>query len=84
PMFVTIPVNGKWYDYTGFPKKGRTDYYKKVNKQIRAKGFQVADFSGHEYDPYFMKDTIHIGWKGWVYVDKAIDEFYRTGKVTSS
>ncbi|MFB2351348.1 D-alanyl-lipoteichoic acid biosynthesis protein DltD, partial [Priestia megaterium] len=55
PMFVTIPVNGKWYDYTGFPKKGRTDYYKKVNKQIRAKGFQVADFSGHEYDPYFMK-----------------------------
>ena len=35
-MFVTIPVNGKWYDYTGFPKKGRTDYYKKVNKQIRA------------------------------------------------
>ncbi|MFP9202670.1 D-alanyl-lipoteichoic acid biosynthesis protein DltD, partial [Enterococcus faecalis] len=84
PMFVTIPVNGKWYDYTGFPKKGRTDYYKKVNKQIRAKGFQVADFSGHEYDPYFMKDTIHIGWKGWVYVDKAIDEFYKTGKVTSS
>ncbi|MCY8210741.1 hypothetical protein MOC18_04865, partial [Bacillus spizizenii] len=33
---------------------------------------------------YFMKDTIHIGWKGWVYVDKAIDEFYKTGKVTSS
>ncbi|MCO4852606.1 D-alanyl-lipoteichoic acid biosynthesis protein DltD [Bacillus vallismortis] len=84
PMFVTIPVNGKWYDYTGFPKKGRTDYYQKVNKQIRAKGFQVADFSKHEYDPYFMKDTIHIGWKGWVYVDKAIDEFYKTGKVTSS
>ncbi|MEC1620716.1 D-alanyl-lipoteichoic acid biosynthesis protein DltD [Bacillus mojavensis] len=84
PMFVTIPVNGKWYDYTGFPKKGRTDYYEKVNKQIKAKGFQVADFSGHEYDPYFMKDTIHIGWKGWVYVDKAIDEFYKSGKVTSS
>ncbi|XYJ24015.1 D-alanyl-lipoteichoic acid biosynthesis protein DltD [Bacillus velezensis] len=20
-MFVVIPVNGKWYDYTGFPKK---------------------------------------------------------------
>jgi D-alanine transfer protein len=62
PMFVSIPVNGKWYDYTGFPKNGRTDYYKKVKKQIEAKGFQVADLSGHEYDPYFMKDTIHIGW----------------------
>ena len=21
PMFVVIPVNGKFYDYTGFPKK---------------------------------------------------------------
>ncbi|MBT2624915.1 D-alanyl-lipoteichoic acid biosynthesis protein DltD [Bacillus sp. HU-1818] len=83
PMFVSIPVNGKWYDYTGFPKNGRTDYYKKVKKQIEAKGFQVADLSGHEYDPYFMKDTIHIGWKGWVYVDKAIEEFYKTGKVST-
>ncbi|WP_432681045.1 D-alanyl-lipoteichoic acid biosynthesis protein DltD [Bacillus velezensis] len=82
PMFVVIPVNGKWYDYTGFPKKGRTDYYKKVTKQIKAKGFQVADLSGHEYDPYFMKDTIHIAWKGWVYVDKAMEQFYKNGKVT--
>ncbi|ATL41409.1 D-alanyl-lipoteichoic acid biosynthesis protein DltD [Bacillus velezensis] len=82
PMFVVIPVNGKWYDYTGFPKKGRTDYYKKVTKQIKAKGFQVADLSGHEYNPYFMKDTIHIAWKGWVYVDKAMEQFYKTGKVT--
>ncbi|AHK51063.1 D-alanyl-lipoteichoic acid biosynthesis protein DltD [Bacillus velezensis] len=82
PMFVVIPVNGKFYDYTEFPKKGRTDYYKKVTKQIKAKGFQVADLSGHEYDPYFMKDTIHIAWKGWVYVDKAMEQFYKTGKVT--
>ncbi|WP_330942443.1 D-alanyl-lipoteichoic acid biosynthesis protein DltD [Bacillus velezensis] len=82
PMFIVIPVNGKYYDYTGWPKKGRTDYYKKVTKQIKAKGFQVADLSGHEYDPYFMKDTIHIAWKGWVYVDKAMEQFYKTGKVT--
>ncbi len=29
-----------------------------------------------------MKDTIHIAWKGWVYVDKAMEQFYKTGKVT--
>ncbi|XYJ24239.1 D-alanyl-lipoteichoic acid biosynthesis protein DltD [Bacillus velezensis] len=45
---------------------------------MKAKGFQVADLSGHEYDPYFMKDTIHIAWKGWVYVDKAMEQFYKT------
>lgn len=22
PLFVIIPVNGAYYDYTGFPKKG--------------------------------------------------------------
>lgn len=76
PLFISIPVNGRWYDYTGFPKIGRTTYYKRIKKQIEAEGFQIADFSGHEYDPYFMKDTIHIGWKGWVYMDQAIQNFY--------
>lgn len=76
PLFISVPVNGKWYDYTGFPKKGRTAYYSRIRNQIEAEGFQVADFSGHEYDPYFMKDTIHIGWKGWVYTDRAIKDFY--------
>ncbi|MEH7116519.1 D-alanyl-lipoteichoic acid biosynthesis protein DltD [Neobacillus vireti] len=76
PLFISIPVNGHYYDYTGFPKEGRTAYYKRIKNQIDAEGFQVADFSGHEYDPYFMKDTIHIGWKGWVYTDLAIKQFY--------
>ncbi|KAB2328739.1 D-alanyl-lipoteichoic acid biosynthesis protein DltD [Cytobacillus depressus] len=76
PLFISVPVNGTWYDYTGFPKQGRTAYYKRIKQQIEAHGFPIADFSDHEYDPYFMKDTIHIGWKGWVYVDKAIKDFY--------
>lgn len=76
PLFISVPVNGHYYDYTGFPKEGRAAYYSRIKQQIEANGFQVADFSGHEYDPYFMKDTIHIGWKGWVYTDKAIKQFY--------
>jgi D-alanine transfer protein len=82
PLFISVPVNGKWYDYTGFPKQGRTSYYTRIRHQIEAEGFSVADFSNHEYDPYFMKDTIHIGWKGWVYVDKAIKDFYNQDQTT--
>jgi len=78
PLFVSIPVNGRWYDYTGFPKEGREVYYKKVHQQIRAAGFPIADLSGHEYDPYFLKDTLHIAWKGWVYVDKAMEQHWKT------
>ncbi|MGE8202985.1 D-alanyl-lipoteichoic acid biosynthesis protein DltD [Heyndrickxia sp. NPDC080065] len=77
PLFISLPVNGKWYDYTGFPKDGRNKYYKKIKKQVLAAGFPIADFSGHEYDPYFLKDTIHIAWKGWVYMDKAMEKHWQ-------
>ncbi|PEC93295.1 hypothetical protein CON17_30125, partial [Bacillus thuringiensis] len=30
----------------------------------------------HEYDKYFLKDTIHLGWKGWIYFDEAVQKFY--------
>ncbi|MGG1674446.1 D-alanyl-lipoteichoic acid biosynthesis protein DltD [Neobacillus sp. NRS-1170] len=84
PLFVSVPVNGKWYDYTGFPLEGRQSYYTRIKKQIESEGFQIADFSNHEYDPYFMKDTIHIGWKGWVYTDKVIKDFYNGKNVSDT
>lgn len=76
PLFVIVPLKGKWSDYEGLPKKGRIAYYTKIKNQIRSEGFPVADFSNHEYDPYFLKDTIHLGWKGWVDIDKSIEKFY--------
>lgn len=75
PMFVIVPVNGLWADYTGFSLSERQTYYHRVRQMVEQQGFQVADFSGHEYDPYFLKDIMHLGWKGWVLVDEAIDRF---------
>ncbi|SDC95692.1 D-alanine transfer protein [Terribacillus halophilus] len=75
PLFVIIPVNGEYYDYTGFAKQGREDYYNRIKKQIDDNGFTYADYSDHEYDPYFMRDTIHIGWKGWVHLDEDMEKF---------
>jgi len=75
PMFVIVPVNGWWADYTGFPLVERQTYYQRVHQMVKQQGFQVADFSGHEYDLYFLKDIMHLGWKGWVEVDEAMDNF---------
>ena len=50
-------------------------YYKKVREQVEKAGYPVVDFSGHEYDKYFLKDTIHLGWKGWIYFDEAVQKF---------
>ena len=74
-MFVVVPVNGKWADYTSFPLVERQAYYQRIRQMVEQEGFQVADFSGHEYDSYFLKDIMHLGWKGWVKVDEAMDNF---------
>ena len=36
----------------------------------------LLDLTGYEYESYFLCDTMHLGWKGWLAVDKAIAEFW--------
>lgn len=79
-LFVIVPVNGLWYDYLSFPTQERNAYYQRAEKMIQAYGFQVANFGNHEYEKYFLQDVMHIGWKGWVYVDEAMDRFYHQGR----
>jgi D-alanine transfer protein len=76
PLIVVQPMNGFWSDYTGLPKEVRKEYYAKVKLIIKEAGFGYIDFSDHEYDPYFFHDTKHIAWKGWVYIDQSMDQFY--------
>ena len=77
-LFVHVPMNGKWSDYTGFSAEKRAEYYGNV-RQIAAEYDNVTllDLTGFEYEPYFLCDTMHLGWRGWLAVDKAIAEFWR-------
>lgn len=76
PMLVLLPVNGRWYDYTEFPKKDLQEFYTKAKKiASEYPGTQVVDYSSDYYTNYFMEDTIHIGWKGWVALDEALYKF---------
>jgi D-alanine transfer protein len=76
-MLISIPVNGMWYDYTGFSKEDREGYYEKIRVISKDYNVRLADFSDKEYEKYFLRDIMHIGWKGWVYVDEAIYNFYQ-------
>ncbi|MGG0657289.1 D-alanyl-lipoteichoic acid biosynthesis protein DltD [Rummeliibacillus pycnus] len=78
PIFVSIPMNGKWYDYAGYPKEKRQAYYQKIRTIIKDSNYPLIDYSSHEYDPHFITDTIHIGWKGWVYLDRDMDRYWKT------
>lgn len=77
PLFVSIPVNGYWYDYGDYPQERRQQYYNKMEQLLTVADVPYVDFTDHEYDPYFIMDTIHIGWKGWVYVDRELDQFWQ-------
>ena len=77
PLIVSIPVNGLWYDWCGFPTENRQAYYEKIRNICAEYQVEIADFSDKEYESYFLKDVMHLGWKGWVYVDEAVYEFYK-------
>ncbi|MBA1392313.1 D-alanyl-lipoteichoic acid biosynthesis protein DltD [Lactobacillus sp. XV13L] len=75
-LFIIPPINQKWADYTGL---SQTMYQKSVSKikyQLASQGFDnVKDLSRRGGEKYFMEDTIHIGWRGWVVVDEAVRPF---------
>lgn len=77
PLIVIVPVNGYYYDFTGFPKEARQNYYEKVRTLAESYGARIADFSDQEYTKYFFEDRVHLGKKGWVMVDESLYNYYK-------
>ena len=76
-LFVHVPVNGKWSDYTELSQSTRQIYYKTVRAiATQYDNITMLDLTGEEYTPYFLCDTMHLGWKGWLAVDRAMVEFW--------
>ena len=75
-LFVIQPVNKKWMAHTGFSEKMYQHAVEKIRYQLESQGFiNIADFSNKGGEPYFVKDTIHIGWLGWLAFDKVVNPF---------
>jgi len=75
-LFVIPPVNSKWMAYTGLSRDMYQKTVEKIRYQLESQGFtNIADFSKDGDKPYFMQDTIHMGWNGWLAFDKVVDPF---------
>ncbi|MGT2963763.1 D-alanyl-lipoteichoic acid biosynthesis protein DltD [Streptococcus acidominimus] len=75
-LFVIPPVNAKWMAYTGLREGMYQQTVEKIKYQLQSQGFtNIADFSKDGGKPYFMQDTIHMGWLGWLEFDKVVDPF---------
>ncbi|WP_125567424.1 D-alanyl-lipoteichoic acid biosynthesis protein DltD [Companilactobacillus insicii] len=80
-MFVIQPVNPKWIKYTGMPKDSLANFSKKIKYQLKSQGFNnIVDLT-HEKNPnYIAEDTIHMGWRGWLILDKHLEPYYKSKK----
>ena len=73
---VNFPINGKWYDYIGIGPEQRAIYAKKITEITESFGYKIMDLTSKEYEPYYMYDTVHPGWKGWPEVAEEMLKFY--------
>ena len=78
PLFIIPPVNKKWSDFTGISEEMLNTFSKKITEQLTSQGFdQIADYTQERGVNYFMEDTIHLGWRGWLAVDQDLQKFLK-------
>lgn len=69
-MLVNTPVNAKWYTYTGQLFGTYYDNIRSIAGEYD--NVRLIDMSQYENEPYFLKDIMHLGWKGWVRTNEAL------------
>lgn len=84
-LFIIPPVNKRWTDFTGLSQPMLQQFATKIKHQLTEQGFtNVVDLNSYANENFFMEDTIHLGWRGWVEVDETIAPFLSTPKEESS
>lgn len=77
-LFVIPPVNKSWSDYTGLSEEMLDTFSRKISYQLQSQGFtNIADYTDKRAEPYFMEDTIHLGWRGWLTLDQNLQAFLK-------
>lgn len=75
PLVCILPVHGQWYDIADVSSDERAAYYDRVRQICDDADVAYADFSSCEYEKYFLCDTVHPGWVGWVRIEHAFYDF---------
>lgn len=75
PLVCILPVHGSWYDIADVSSDERAGYYQHIRDICDAAQVPYADFSSCEYEKYFLCDTVHPGWIGWVRIEEAFYDF---------
>ncbi len=78
PLIMSRPFSASFWEVRGITAQDRQAYYDRLRQMAARYGMPEVDFQDHEKDKYFsVDDWSHTSRKGWVYVDKTLDDFYR-------
>ncbi len=75
PYVIVQPSNGYWYDHAGLNKETRAACYERICTICADAHATVLDLSVHEYDAYYLRDIMHLGWLGWLDVEEGFGNF---------
>jgi len=76
PLFIILPFNGPYRDFTGLPVAQREQHYQRLRRMLSAYGYPFVDLSSQEYQPYYFNDAIHLSGRAWVDLDEIINDYY--------
>lgn len=77
PLLLSMPIAGDVYDQKGISHSAREDFYVKLRALAQRYHFPLVDFEEHDEDPGFLyHHQSHLTPKGWIYYNRALDDFF--------
>jgi D-alanine transfer protein len=77
PLLLSMPIAGQFYDQAGISRSARQSYYKRLRALAQQYHFALVEFRGHDEDAAFLyRHQSHLTAKGWIYYDRALDDFF--------
>jgi D-alanine transfer protein len=74
-----MPIDA--YAARGVSRSAREVYYDRMHELARRYRFPLVDFEDHDADPTFLiSHREHPTPKGWMYFNKALDNFFHKAK----
>ena len=77
PLVLSMPIDGQYFDRFGVGRPFRDLYYKRIRGLAQVHQIPLLDFEEHDLDEDFLvAHRDHLTDKGWLYFDKALDDFF--------
>jgi D-alanine transfer protein len=77
PLLLSMPFDGQSYDQAGVSRSARDSYYERLRVLAQRYHCALVEFKEHDEDPAFLYlHKSHLTAKGWIYYDRALDDFF--------